>query len=110
MKSLRVANRFSSFFQKSGKQHSVVVRRAANDEIVGRVSPVLFEPLDVGFIATGGHHDRAAPDELFGFSDLEPYALESAIFDDEVFNHGVVTDADPHAARRLIIRIQKRLS
>src|SRR5713101_3951425 len=110
VKSFRIANCLRSFFQESGKQHSVVVWCAADDEIVRRVSPVLLEPFDVGFVAPGGHHNRAGPDELFGFSALEPYALASAIFNDNVLNHGVVTNADSHATRRLIVGIQKRLS
>ena len=110
VKSPWIADRFRAFLQESGKQHSVVIRCAANDEIVRRVSPVFLEPLNVGFVPSGGHDNRAAPDELFSVSVFEPHTLEPAIFDDEVLNHGVVTDPDSHAARRLIIGIQKCLS
>src|SRR5229473_3217750 len=105
-----MGGRKRSMVFESTMQNAVVVRCAADDDIVCCVSPVFFEPLDVGFVAPGGHHDRTAPDELLGFSVLEPYALESAIFNDNVLNHGVVTDADSHAARRLIVRVQKRFS
>src|ERR1700730_1732478 len=71
VKSLWVTYRLRPFFQESGEQLSIIVGCSSNDEIVGRVSPVFFEPLDVGFVSPGGHHNRAASDEFFCFSVLE---------------------------------------
>src|SRR5581483_4926723 len=40
------------------------VRRAADEEVLRRLAPVLLEPLDVALEAAGSRHDRGGPHRL----------------------------------------------
>src|SRR6185437_9764282 len=57
-----IANRLHSRVKKHPKNVATVVRRAADQEVVGNVAPALLQPFNVGFEAARGSDQRARAD------------------------------------------------
>ncbi len=99
MKTFRIADRFRSMLEQRGQEHSVVIRRAANYEIVGRVSPVALQPFDVGLVSTGSHNDGSPADQFLGLSGFYANGVEAAIINDQFFDSRVVAHSNSHSRR-----------
>ena len=50
----RIADRHDAGIEQHAQHVAAIVRRAADQEIVGRRAPVLLEPFDIGLEAAGG--------------------------------------------------------
>ena len=96
-----------------GKQHfqdrAAVIGRAADQEIVGGLAPILLQPFDVGLEAAGSGDQRGrahfggAIDRL-----LERCAQEHAVLDPQIGNLGVIDNLDAELLGGQVQRVQHR--
>ena len=110
MKTFRIADGLRPVFHQRGEQRAVIVRRAANNKIVGRVAPMPLQPFDIRFVAAGRNDHGARANQLSPIFVFEPHRLEPIVLDDQIFHQRVVAHVNSHARRRQVIRVQQRLA
>ena len=100
----------ADFLHALAEQHfqdrSAVIGRAADQEIVGGLAPILLQPFDIGLEAAGGGDQCRGLRDLIRAIVLERCRQEHAVGDIEIAHLGVIEDVDPESLCRAIERIQ----
>ena len=93
--------------QKLAQHAALVVGRAADDEVLRRLAPVLLEPRDVGFEAAGGADEglgRHLPRLAVAVHDG---GAEHAVVDVQVPHLGFVLHPDAHLLGGLVVGVDQ---
>ena len=95
-----------------GQQHlqdrAAIIGRAADQEIVGGLAPILLEPFDVGLEAAGGGDQRRGAHVDAAVALLQRGGKKHAVGDFEVEHFGVVENVDAELFGGEIERVQHR--
>ena len=110
VKTFRIADGLRPVLHQRGEQRAVIVRRAANNKIVGCVAPVPLQPFDIRFVPACRHHHGARADQFSAIFIFEFCGFEPVIFNDQIIHPRIVAHVNSHAARRQVIRVQESLA
>ena len=95
-----------------GQQHfqdrAAVVGRAADQEIIGGIAPILLQPFDVGLETAGRGNQRCRAHADAAIALLQRRRQKHAVFDFEIEHFGVVEDFDAELFGGEIERVQHR--
>ena len=70
-----------------------------------------LEPLQIRFESAGGHDYRAPANDFSRVAVSQAHAFEALIiFDQQIFDEGVVADGDSHALRGVVVGVQQSLA
>ena len=106
----RVADRFGAGIEHQPQHSAGVVRRAADDEVLRRISPDLREPLEVRLEAARGKDHRASTDLHVATSHANRRGLEPSIANRQADHVGVIDDTDAEPLGRGVGAVHQRLS
>src|SRR4029077_2414947 len=102
-----VANRGHTLFEKILQHHALRIRRASNDEIAGRISPILTEPIDIGLKSARADHYRLWPhggrDAALDGQDL----ADLSVIQTKRAHFSIVEDADSETLGGSVVRVQE---
>src|SRR5262245_20970733 len=105
-----IADGLGAAVQHLPKHFSRVVRRPPNDEVVGRRSPDLFQPLEIRFKSAGRQHDRLRANRFGATIDLRRESLKSAVDDVEGGGFGLIHDAYAQPLGGAVVAVHQRLA
>ena len=103
-----IADFLHALFEQHLQDRAAVIRRAADQEIVGGLAPILLEPFDVGLEAAGGGDQRGSADGGAAVTLLQRGRKEHAVGDLEIEYLGVVENVDAKLLGGQIERVQHR--
>ncbi len=96
----RIADIADAGVEQHAQHVATVIGRAADEEIVGGLAPVLLEPFDIGLEAAGGGDQRLAADRLRLAVERDHRRHEVAVGDVERGHRRVVEHGDAERLRR----------
>ena len=104
-----IADVLHALVEQQLENRAAVIGRAADQEIVGRLAPVLLQPFDVGFKSAGGRHQRRGADFARAIDRLlQLRRQEHAVLDLEVGHFSIVDGLDAEFFSGEIERVQHR--
>ena len=104
----RIAGLLHAAIEQQLQHRAAIVRRAADEEVVGGRPPVLLQPFDVGFEAAAGRHERRGAHHVALSPALHGRGQEHAVVDVEIDHLGVVCDLDAEVLGGEIERVEHR--
>ena len=106
-----VADRLGMPLADQLAQHeALVVRGAADQEVVGRLAPDLAEPFEIRFEPAGCGHEGLRGDLALDATLLDGCRYEAAVAHVEVDDLAVVCDPDAQTLGGVVVRIDQRLA
>ena len=104
-----IADLLHALVEQHLQDRAAIIGRAADQEIVGGIAPILLQPFDVGLEPAGGGDQRRGAD-FGGAADrlLQRRRQKHAVLDLEVGDLGVVGDLDAELFGGQVKRVQHR--
>jgi hypothetical protein len=96
--------------QQRGEHHAVVVRGAADREIVDGVAPVTPQPLEIRLESPGSDHDRPAAHDLATFAAADDDPLDVPPGHEHILHGRLVVHRHAATPAGLVVRVQQRLA
>ena len=113
----RIADRLRAGVEHRAQRRAGVVRRAADDEVVGRVAPGLLQPREVRLEAAAGEDERLCADGLVRLKPdtttvvrLKPDTTKYTIAHVDRDDLGVVEHVDAHPLRCRVVGVHQRFA
>ena len=106
----RIARGAGAAVHQRAQDASGVVRRAPDQEVVGRRAPRRLQPVEIGLEAAGRRHEGAGADRLDASVAGHGCPPEPSILDVEVPDLGVVLHLDAKPRGRAIVGVDQRLA
>src|SRR6185312_14920107 len=102
----RIADGGDALVEQHLQDVAAVEWRAADEEVVGRLTPILFEPFDIGLEAASGCDQRLAAHIALAALIFDRGGDEEAVFDLEPDHRRVVDAGDAECRGPAVERIE----
>ena len=106
----RIAGGLGAAVHQQAQQPAIVVRRAANQEVVGGVAPDLSQPLEIRLESAGRRDERLRAHLLGAAVPRDEGRGEAPVADVQPGHPGVVFDRDAEALGGAVVRVHQLLA